>query len=304
MSSLKLIPGVQVTDEAGEQIRSVAGIILHPEFNEKSLINDVAVLLVAQPFELSESVGPVCLPAPGAVVKDNTECVATGHGKDQIVGYFTVKLRKVDLPIWSRAECEKSLNENYFQKNHSITWRIHESFLCAGGKESYDTCEGDGGGPLVCKANSLKEAPAAEPAVVENSVLTDDLDLRESSDGEDSPLVQVGVTAWGVSCGQAGLPSVYSSLASPAIRCWLDQLLSCYTQSDEVSGQFDLRGSEDLLTPDSQAGLSQAQCGSWLDRETSGGAACGCKQKLSLNSPDTSDTTDFDLRADEKNETE
>jgi hypothetical protein len=35
-------------------------------------------------------------------------------------------------------------------------------------------------------------------------------------------LVQAGVTAWGIGCGQAGVPAVYSDLASAA--CWLDQV--------------------------------------------------------------------------------
>ena len=290
---------MQVTDEVGEQTRAVARILLHPEFNEKSLINDVAVLLVDRPFELSENVGAVCLPAPGSVVEVNTTCVATGHGKDEDIGYFTKTLRKVNLPVWSSVECEDSLNRNYFQQNHSITWSIHESFICAGGQENYDTCEGDGGGPLVCSSNSLKAGPSTDPTLVGNSVSTADFDLRsdgEAGAGPDSPLVQVGVTAWGLGCGQTGIPSVYSSLASPAIRCWLDQIISCYAPSGEVSGQFDLRSTED--TPDSQAGLSQAQCGSWLDNPTSDGAACGCRQGLVLNSPDTVDTEDFDLRTD------
>jgi len=286
---------LQVTDEEGEQKRAVAEILLHPEFNEKSLINDVAVLLVDQPFELSENVGAVCLPAPGSVVEVNATCVATGHGKDEDIGYFTNTLRKVSLPVWSNVECENSLNRNYFQQNHSITWKIHESFICAGGEENYDTCEGDGGGPLVCPSNSVKAGPSSDPEILGNSVSIDEFDLRESGAGagSDSPLVQVGVTAWGVGCGQTNIPSVYSSLTSPAVRCWLDQIMSCYAPSGEVAGQFDLRSTED--TPDSQAGLSESQCGSWLDNPISDGAACGCRQKLVLNSPDSGD---FDLRTD------
>ena len=291
---------MQETEEVGEQIRSVAGILLHPEFNEKSLINDVAVLLVEKPFELSEHVGSVCLPAPGSVLEVNTTCVATGHGKDEDVGYFTNTLRKVNLPVWSSAECEASLNRNYFQPNHSVTWRIHESFLCAGGEENHDTCQGDGGGPLVCSSHSLKAGPTTtDPDIAGNSISVDEFDLRQSSagDGLDFPLVQVGVTAWGLGCGQPGIPSVYSSLASAAIRCWLDQIMSCYAPSDEISGQFDLRSTEDRPTPDSQAGLTEAQCGSWLDNPTSEVAACGCRQKLLTTSPDTT-VEDFDLRTD------
>ncbi len=34
------------------------------------------------------------------------------------------------------------------------TFELDESFLCAGGKANMDTCEGDGGGPLVCPLTS------------------------------------------------------------------------------------------------------------------------------------------------------
>ena len=62
---------------------------------------------------------------------------------------------------------------------------------------------------------------------------TSDTKKRSAEDGSnDIRLVQLGVVAWGIGCGRAGLPSVYSSVASA--RCWLDQVMSCYQPTDEL----------------------------------------------------------------------
>jgi len=332
---------LRIPDEPGQQTRPVTGVLIHPEFNQKSLINDVAVLIVEKNFQFTESVGAVCLPEPGKMLQVNTTCIATGHGKDGEgdLGYFSNELRKVNLPIWSSVDCENTLNKNYFQQNHSITWRMHESFLCAGGQEDQDTCEGDGGGPLVCySSDPVRIDPVSDPVfgggdpvfgggdpvfadsdpvfgggdpvfADSDPVFTDeanvnndfDLDLRgnidlRSSESEDSShLTQYGVTAWGIGCALYDIPSVYSSLASPAIRCWLDQVLSCYGEPEETVDNpadfnFDLRTDE----LKSKAGFTETQCGAWLDSDSALNAACGCFQILSDN-PVIEDN-DFDLR--------
>ena len=136
------------------------------------------------------------------------------------------------MPIWSKDDCEKTLNELHFE-NISIEWRADESFLCAGGEIDNDTCEGDGGGPLVCLTSDNNEAPLlsptdSDPIFEEDPVFGGDydseLDLRNA--GEKEILVQEGIVAWGVSCGQEGFPSVYTRVSSG--RCWIDQIMSCY----------------------------------------------------------------------------
>ncbi len=57
-------------------------------------------------------------------------------------------------------------------------------------------CKGDGGSPLVCP---LKEDPQR--------------------------LVQAGVVAWGLGCGDGGVPGVYASVAEGA--CWIDYAATC-----------------------------------------------------------------------------
>ena len=49
----------------GRQSRRVSNILIHPEFDLKTLINDFAVLVIEKPFEMTEFVGAVCLPDPG-----------------------------------------------------------------------------------------------------------------------------------------------------------------------------------------------------------------------------------------------
>ena len=46
------------------QTRKVKSILIHPEFDPKSLINDMAVLVMDSAFEMTEYVGPACLPEP------------------------------------------------------------------------------------------------------------------------------------------------------------------------------------------------------------------------------------------------
>ncbi len=95
-------------------------------------------------------------------------CVGLGHGNSDPSAtdypvYNSELQRTKILPLVSPQDCEDDLNENYFTPNHSITWTAHSSHLCAGGEENSDTCEGDGGGPLVCvAAPEVEEITAGE----------------------------------------------------------------------------------------------------------------------------------------------
>jgi len=309
------------------QTRKVKSILIHPEFDPKSLINDMAVLVMDSAFEMTEYVGPACLPEPSFNPK-NFLCVATGHGKDTYgeYGYYSKELkRSSQLRIWNREDCESTLNSEYFQTNHSLNWEADSSFICAGGDEDVDTCEGDGGGPLVCLVSgdydafvdasenngdeeyfdifdsnygdtSSSSSSSDDFDIFGDTTYDNDLDLRENaldlrgaSEDEPAKLFQVGIVAWGIECGRKGIPSVYSNLMDG--RCWLDQIMSCYKLQDD---DLDLRGSDDEA-PISVGGLTESQCGSWLQSSASDAAACGCKQKLAEN--EIQDDT-LDLRDD------
>lgn len=63
------------------QDRSLSNITLHPEFNNVTLYNDVAILKLDQPVLYANNVQPICLPkAEDKFTGQN--CIATGWGQN------------------------------------------------------------------------------------------------------------------------------------------------------------------------------------------------------------------------------
>lgn len=98
-------------------------------------------------------------------------------------------LKKVPLPIVDSQSCQSQLQ----QTRLSPKFKLHSSFICAGGQLGVDTCEGDGGAALACP--------------FENSI------------DPNSRYVQMGIVAWGIGCNNQ-LPAVYANVAS--VRDWID----------------------------------------------------------------------------------
>ena len=88
-----------------------------------------------------------------------------GHGTNADQAYSSELRRTKILPLINHKDCEATLTDKHFQPKHSITWTAHSSHLCAGGDEDSDTCEGDGGGPLVCAATAETSEPEVAPVV-------------------------------------------------------------------------------------------------------------------------------------------
>ena len=111
-----------------------------------------------------------CLPSSDPI--PGTLCTITGWGYLKERGEQPEKLQVVQVPIMSNETCV-----GYYRNE------LHESMLCAGlpggGK---DSCEGDSGGPMVCK----------------------------DSDGRYNVH---GVTSWGYGCARPGRPGVYARVS-------------------------------------------------------------------------------------------
>ena len=183
----------KTTEPYPHQDRYASLIKMHPEFDNRSLANDFAVLFLAQDFQLDYHIDTVCLPRPREFFVGN-KCFATGWGKDRFgsQGEYQVVLKEIELPVVNSVTCQNQLRQTRLGEK----FKLDESFMCAGGVKGKDTCKGDGGSPLVCPSQ-------ADPNVYE----------------------QAGIVAWGIGCGEDGTPGVYASVAKAA--CWIDQTMSC-----------------------------------------------------------------------------
>ncbi|XP_022909534.2 phenoloxidase-activating factor 2-like [Onthophagus taurus] len=171
------------------QDRAVKSWTIHPEYYAGALFNDIAVLILEEPFIIADNVDVACLPKQSEVIPEGTRCFASGWGKDVFgkEGKYQVILKKIELPIVERNKCETSLRTTRL----GAFFKLHNSFICAGGEAGKDTCKGDGGSPLVCPIPGLK-----------------------------GRYQHAGIVAWGIGCGENNVPGVYANVG--LFRDWID----------------------------------------------------------------------------------
>lgn len=135
-------------NDGKRQERNVSRKIVHSRLYVKAFINDIALLVIDQPFELTPVVNTICLPPQSVRNDDNgMMCASSGWGKNAAgrKGQYQATLKKVTLPVVPRRKCEQKLRQTPL----GPFYNLDESLMCAGGGRR-DTCKGDGGSPLFC----------------------------------------------------------------------------------------------------------------------------------------------------------
>ncbi|EDL77056.1 similar to testis specific serine proteinase 3 (predicted), isoform CRA_a [Rattus norvegicus] len=161
----------------------VQDIIVHQDYSVmRTIVHDIALVLLAFPVNYSVNIQPVCIPEKSFLVQPGTLCWVTGWGKTIERGRSSRVLREVDLSIIRHERCNQILKD--------ITGRIftlvQEGGVCGYNKKGGDACQGDSGGPMVCEFNKT--------------------------------WVQVGIVSWGLGCGRIGYPGIYTeSLSDTAL---------------------------------------------------------------------------------------
>ncbi|XP_047359129.1 uncharacterized protein LOC124952785 isoform X3 [Vespa velutina] len=173
--------------------RDIVSVYVHPEFYAGTLYNDIAILKLDHPidFDKNPHITPACLPNKRDDF-NGARCWTTGWGKDAFgeFGKYQNILKEVDVPIINNQVCESQMRRTRL----GTSFNLHPGFICAGGEEGKDACKGDGGGPMVCERNGQWQL--------------------------------AGVVSWGIGCGQAGVPGVYSRVSF--YLDWIRQVIDQY----------------------------------------------------------------------------
>lgn len=174
------------------QVVAVSSKTIHPKYNEITTDYDVAVLTLAHPVTLSDTINVVRLPEACAsascitgLAKPGTLVRVAGWGATDGQGnIYPNGLREVDIPIVSQSTCNSAMDG-------AVTARMMCAGYAGGGK---DSCYGDSGGPL------FGYLPAARMGF------------------------QAGIVSWGEGdCAQAGKYGVYTRISNPSIRAFIRQ---------------------------------------------------------------------------------
>jgi len=109
-------------------------VIIHPEYDEKTLLNDLAIVKI-RPLTFTSKIRPI--PLYPYVVGEGAPAVVKGWGV-QRNGQLAIELRELQVETHSPQSCVKKYGNDFKDALQ----------ICAGDSER-DFCIGDSGGPLV-----------------------------------------------------------------------------------------------------------------------------------------------------------
>ncbi|CAF4112626.1 unnamed protein product [Rotaria magnacalcarata] len=130
------------------QLRNISHVYIHPEYDQRSFTNDIAILRLDKPVDLNNSnVALLCLPSKSDFNLEKAEYPPIGENLIAIGWGTTDPYTRIPTDILQQVTI-RAIDQNEFAC-YDIIYDTKVQF-CAGLLESRkDTCQGDSGGPLM-----------------------------------------------------------------------------------------------------------------------------------------------------------
>ncbi|CAK8684131.1 uncharacterized protein LOC143469186 [Clavelina lepadiformis] len=176
------------SQDVGQMRVSFSKREIHPNYDDYSSDNDIALLKLQQPVtEFTTYIRPACLPSLNENFNDGLTGLISGWGATQSGDYDANNiLQEVDVFFINREMCNQWLGPR------SGKDQVTSNMFCAGHEfGGKDACQGDSGGPLVVERNGR--------------------------------YILAGVTSWGYGCAQRRRPGVYTKV--PVMVDWINQVM-------------------------------------------------------------------------------
>ena len=245
--------------------RTLVKAWVHPDYNEQTSQNDVAILKLNKPIN---NIAPVSLrKAPYAAGQD-----FGNHGNALTLGWGTINTKTEQMADVLQQGAVNLVNQNdCWKKNSYSKNEILSGMVCADHPKGTDACQGDSGGPLFVP-----------------------------STGE-----QVGVVSWGEGCGEKKFPGVYADVGQyyewiAGIADLDDDSEKTTTTTKEADTTTTTKGETTATTKGDTTTTTTTTTSEAYDTTTTtdapttdAGAECVCKSKWSYDAPDGTGYTTY-----------
>ena len=105
-----------LNNEATSFVKAVKTIKQHPDYDSVTISNDITVLELDSPIDLTAypNIKPVCLPAKGTTF-GGTTAIVSGWGTVSSGGYSNAHLHEVSVNVYNQGECGAILDRSSLQ---------------------------------------------------------------------------------------------------------------------------------------------------------------------------------------------
>lgn len=182
------------TDDARPKDYKIVQRVIHPNYKNPMLYNDIALFRLEEDVTFSPYVRPICLNVdPYMQSTTPQKVIATGWGQINHAGPLSPDLLKVILEVTPATQCKS--NYASAAKSQLPNGILDDSQMCAGyASGEKDTCTGDSGGPI--------QIPHSKYSCMYK---------------------QVGVTSFGKKCAEQNSPGVYTRVSN--YLPWIEQIV-------------------------------------------------------------------------------